>query len=47
MTMRKYKLAILVIAVLLQVHVGARDLFAQVPQAEASPREHGIIFLVA
>jgi len=36
--MRKCKLAILAIAVLLQVHTGASCLFAQVPQApQAEP----------
>ena len=39
MTMRKCKLAILAIAVLLQVHVGASYLFAQAPQAEAITRQ--------
>jgi aminopeptidase N len=39
MTMRKCKLAILAIAVLLQVHVGAGYLFAQVPQAEPITRQ--------
>jgi aminopeptidase N len=38
MTMRKCKLAMLAIAVLLQVHLGAGDLFAQNPQApQAEP----------
>ena len=39
MTMRKCKLAILAIAVLLQVHIGAGYLFAQVPQTEAVTRQ--------
>src|SRR6266498_1194025 len=39
MTMRKCKLAILAIAVLLQVHTGAGYLFAQVPKAEAITRQ--------
>jgi hypothetical protein len=42
MTMRKCKLAILAIAVLLQVHTGADYLFDQapeVPQAEAITRQ--------
>src|SRR5688572_11381725 len=39
MTMRKCNLAMLAIAVVLQVHIGAGDLFAQVPQAEAITRQ--------
>jgi hypothetical protein len=39
MTMRKCKLAILAIAFLLQVHIGASYLFAQVPKAEAVTRQ--------
>ncbi|HYJ86681.1 MAG TPA: hypothetical protein VEW46_11540 [Pyrinomonadaceae bacterium] len=39
MTTRKCKLGILAIAVLLQVHVGASYLLAQVPQAEAITRQ--------
>ena len=39
MTMCKCKLAILAIAVLLQVHTGASYLFAQVPKAEAITRQ--------
>ena len=42
MTMRKCKLAILAIAVLLQVHAGASDLFAEItqtPQTDAITRQ--------
>jgi aminopeptidase N len=39
MTMRKYKFAILAIAVVLQLHIGASSLFAQVSQAEPITRQ--------
>jgi hypothetical protein len=39
MTMSECKMAILAIAVLLQVLIGASYLFAQVPQAEAITRQ--------
>ncbi len=42
MTMRKYKLTLLAIAVLLQVHPGASYLFAQTSQASQAPQAEPI-----
>ena len=42
MTMRKCKLAILAIAVLLQVHAGAGDLFGQATRDPQAPQAEGI-----
>ena len=42
MTMRKCKLAILAIAVLLQVHSGAGDLFGETPQAPKASQAEAI-----